>query len=237
MKNHSNLIPAHTKRQSMVVYLIRRWMIACAVILIVTSVVCMAWRSDSLLIQQQLHGLNELGHDAESQLVTASALHQRRSELRRELSRLSSLSNTRVPHAVFGMFCDSASELSERMRLEEFSIRETTIIDAKNRSLQGFQVQVSASATDDAAIQVFVDGLRQSDLFNSVELRSTQGVTNSNGESRQFQVHCQLVVDVAERYEESSVAMAPPTESVTFPVSDREKQASVIHSRAGERLP
>lgn len=213
MRNHSNLVPSRVHNQAMIIYISRGWFIACSIILVLTTTACIVWRSDATDIQNEITSLSSVGASAEAQLEEASALRQRKTKLLNELCQFTRLSNTRIPPTVFSLFCSRTAELSGRIRLTDFSMREIPVIgtDGKGiegQGIEGFQVEVSGCATDDAAIEQFVDGLEQCELFRQVELRSTQGVTNHQGDSRQFQVFCHLIVDVVERYEPSGGEVA-----------------------------
>lgn len=82
------------------------------------------------------------------------------------------------------------TEAEEAIKKTKSTGRKAPVAQQQLTAKRFIQVQLSGIATDDSAVATFVTGLRESEAFRSVELKSSATLPLPHGNGRQYEVVC-----------------------------------------------
>jgi hypothetical protein len=210
-KTHLDLVPASFRNRLRVRTRHRVWPAVWGVALVACTAAVL-WQREGL------HAARAEAEGLRRRVAPLRAVESRTRALRRELGEVArrnelvqSLERHRPPVRLVGAVSRSAAPLAkdlsvEELRLEQQAVERTAAAkkpglrpraDADAGAAAGtdagavrHEVTIIGSARDDVAVTRFVHSLRESQMFHTVQLRSTRPVVSSGGLQRKYEVTC-----------------------------------------------
>ena len=194
MKTHLNLLPWQFRCRLLARSRVRQWSVVWGISFLITVGVC------ALTHLQLEAGRRELQvqHDTSSPL---KSLQTQNEQIRARLDQLHShqsllvlLEQTQQPLWLIGLVSRHARNGGGRLQVQNFSLKQlqpalrsgTEGIDSHNLA----QLTLKGIAVDDLAVARFIVGLRDSGIFDSVELKSSIRTQVENISAREYSVEC-----------------------------------------------
>lgn len=201
-----NLVPIKFRKKLATRRILRVWSaVWCACLLTGVALTSVAW-------------WNKSQADAEHRTLEAQAAPLRKLKgetlqltreigvIRKRESIVADITGIDQPLNYLGLVSHSAATVNEQMLVNKLTLLEAEEITArpkvvgkpnKNQAHQPqkkakkiVELRLTGLATDDASIAAFLNSLRTSDAFSSVELKSSTLMPLPNGNGRQFEVIC-----------------------------------------------
>jgi Tfp pilus assembly protein PilN len=190
-----NLVPLAFQRKLLIRRRMRQWFIPCAIALIASLSACAE-------VGYRLSVLSRQSAALESQLGPMKAMSKENDQISARLSNL--IGHESVLHEVVGvqrpltllaMISQSAERTNGRLQVKRLTVQQTAVDkpDPKVKTARPAsvtEITLSGVALDDAAVATFVQALKDSSIFTTVELKSTVGVMLSDTSARQYDVTC-----------------------------------------------
>ena len=203
MMEHCNLLPLEFQRRLLIRSRLLQWSVVWGVITV--AVAGLAVHRVCFMFAQQ-ERVQVMERQSEPLRNTVAENERLRGQLEEMTGRevlLGELDSAAYPLQLMGLVSRGASACEERLQVREFSLqrvqnapRQTTTTSAPAEVEQSqpvaemMRLTLEGRAVDDLAIARFVTALRQTRVFESVELKSSVGSQFGNTWTREYQVAC-----------------------------------------------
>jgi hypothetical protein len=203
-KSHLNLMPAPFRNRLRTRTRSRVWPAVWGLTLVACAATVMWQREDLHAARAEAERLRERVAPLRAIEAKTRALRRELNEVARRNELVQSLERHRPPVRLIGVVSRSAAPLAKELSVEELRLQQHAEEPAapKNstprpsvRANPGagavrHEVTILGSARDDVAVTRFVESLRDSRMFHTVQLRSTQPVESPGGLQRKYEVTC-----------------------------------------------
>jgi hypothetical protein len=197
-----NLLPIAFRRRLLIVRTLRFWAAVWGVSVLAASIMCgllwvelWGWRRELTHHQEDAAELQAM--QAENQKLAADI-----SSISRRAAVVEDVHGIAQPLALLGVVSRSAKAADRQLQVQKMQVShiEEKIVDPKARPgaavakdapvRRRLEVSLSGVALDDVSVAKFVTSLRESGMFDTVELKSSLGVPLPHGEARKYAVLC-----------------------------------------------
>jgi hypothetical protein len=190
-----NLVPKSFRRKLLVRKRIRQWLPPCALALLVSLLAVgeVGFRLRKLSLEasgldEQLAPMNEMSRKADEVAARLKSLvgHE---------SVLNEIVGVQRPIALLAVISRSAGSSNSRLQIRKLTVQQTSTdaaVAAKTAapSTSSTEITIHGVALDDADVAAFVQSLKDSKAFATVELKSTTSTVITDVAVRQYDVCC-----------------------------------------------
>jgi hypothetical protein len=194
MTTRMNLVPQSFQRKLLVRRRIRQWLTPCAVALLasLTAVGEVGYRLRGLSVQaseleEQLVPMNEMSRKADDVALRLKSLvgHE---------SVLNEIVGVQRPIALLAVISQSAGRSGSRLQIQRLTVQQIPGEGSGEKrpeaSWGSTEITIQGVALDDADVAAFVQSLKGSQAFSSVDLKSTTSTVVADVAVRQYDVCC-----------------------------------------------
>jgi Tfp pilus assembly protein PilN len=189
-----NLVPKAFQRKLLVRKRIRQWLAPCGVALLLGLVAVgeVGYRLRMLSVEasglaEKLAPMNEMSRKSDE-------LTSRLKSLVGHESVLHEIVGVQRPISLLAVISQSAGRSQSRLQIRKLTVQPSSA-DATAQAKAaapgpGTEITIQGVALDDADVAAFVQSLKESQAFSSVELKSTSGTVVTDVAVRQYDVCC-----------------------------------------------
>ena len=200
-KRYSNLLTWRFRQYMLIRRRLRQW----AVVWTVVAVISLSWwqiRVHGVEAAEKRVALMETRHHPLKQMQLENKhLRDQLTKMNSHESLLARLDDEQVPYRLLALISLQVAERSGSVRIESFqltqseSVTDSAISEPEKHDPGDFertqtQLVVRGIATDNMAISLFVAGLRDTDVFESIELKSSLAERVDNQRTQSFIIVC-----------------------------------------------
>jgi hypothetical protein len=192
MTPRMNLVPKSFQRKLLVRKRIRQWLLPCTVALgiSVAAVGEVGYRLRSLSVEaakldEKLQPMNEMSREADGVAARLKSLVGHESVLHE-------IAGVQRPISLLAVISQSAGGSNSRLQIRRLTIQQasTETTAAKEPKVSSTEITIHGVALDDADVAAFVQSLKSSQAFSTVELKSTTSTVVADVAVRQYDVCC-----------------------------------------------
>jgi hypothetical protein len=196
-----NLLPMSFRHRLLIRRALRFWAVVWGVSALAASIMCgllwlelWDWRQELAHHQAEAAALQAM--QAENQKLAADI-----TAISRRAAVVEDVHGIAQPLSLLGVVSRSAKSADRQLQVQRLQVShiEERIVNPKTRPgtpakdapiRRRLEVSLSGVAHDDVSVAKFVSSLRESGMFETVELKSSLGVTLPHGEARKYAVLC-----------------------------------------------
>jgi len=194
MTPRMNLVPQAFQRKLLIRKRMRQWFVPCAIafLLSLTAVGEVGYRLRNLSLQAaaldaQLVPMNEMS-------LKTDQVSERLKSLVGHESVLHEIVGVQRPIALLAVISQSAGRSSSRLQIRKLTVQQTSTDSGTPKTAASAgaatEIMIHGVALDDADVAAFVQSLKGSQAFSTVELRSTTSTVLTDIAVRQYDVCC-----------------------------------------------
>jgi|EndMetStandDraft_5_1072996.scaffolds.fasta_scaffold175436_1 hypothetical protein len=192
-----NLVPKAFQRKLLVRKRVRQWFLPCAVALgvSVAAVGEVGYRLRTLSVEAsrldaQLQPMNDMSRKADEVASRLKSLVGHESVLHE-------IAGVQRPISLLAVISQSAGQSNSRLQIRKLTVQQAsaeTSTSSKQKqataSTTSTEITIHGVAVDDADVAAFVQSLKSSQAFSTVELKSTTSAVVADVAVRQYDVSC-----------------------------------------------
>ena len=205
MRAYLNLLPWELQRRFLIRKRLFQWSIVWACVSGAIGAVWYVCQQGVETQRRELFSVEQNAAPIRKMRSKNRIIKKRLSGLASRSSLLSELKSTRQSILLVGIVSRSASRIAGRLQVRSFELSRKSIaapvsnkrgprgkpkIQSASQVTERMAVTLNGIAVDDLAIAEFVNALRDSDSFETVELKSSVGLELVNVKVRQYVVEC-----------------------------------------------
>jgi Tfp pilus assembly protein PilN len=191
MTPRMNLVPKAFQRKLLVRKRIRQWFPPCAVALCISvaAVGEVGYRLRTLSVEAanldaRLQPMNEMSRKADEVAARLKSLVGHESVLHE-------IAGVQRPISLLAVISQSAGQSNSRLQIRKLTVQQaSTEAAAKEPATTSTEITIHGVAVDDADVAAFVQSLKSSQSFSTVELKSTTSTVVADVAVRQYDVSC-----------------------------------------------
>lgn len=209
MKRHLNLLPWTFQRRMLVRRRLGQWSAVCVVSTMLLGGVWL-WEARARDLEQSaIDNLERRASPILGMMQRNQKIEQRLKLLEGGQSLLGELEPEQLSYHLLAAVSKSASQCSGRIQVQQFTLERTqqakdSVKDAAKappkegaaqkepETEEVCKVTIKGIGTDNLAVAQFVAALRESSLFQKVELKSAVGGADARGQGRSYIIECSL---------------------------------------------